>query len=126
MSEESKKDQAPQGFRFAAVSAGIRKGGSPDLGLIVSDRPASAAAVFTTNRVVAAPVVLSQANLRASGGVAQAIVVNAGNANCAVPNGMIVAQRTTSAAARQLGLATKHVLVASTGVIGVPMDSERI
>ena len=73
------------GFRFAATFAGIRKVIKIDLALIVSDTPAAAAAVFTQNRVVAAPVELSRANLkkpRAEGRV-RAILVNAGNANCA-------------------------------------------
>src|SRR5689334_23312951 len=94
--------QAPQGYVFAACAAGIRKTGGDDLALIVSDRPASAAAVFTTNRVVAAPVVMSREHLRASRGRARAIVVNAGNANCATPNGRRVSDLTAKAAAQLL------------------------
>jgi glutamate N-acetyltransferase/amino-acid N-acetyltransferase len=118
--------ESPEGFRFAAVSAGIRKGGSADLGLIVSERAASAAAVFTTNRVAAAPVLLSKRHLAASRGLARAIVVNAGNANCATPNGIRVAERTAAHAARLLGIARRQVLVASTGVIGIPLDEKAI
>lgn len=118
--------QAPKGYLYAAGSAGIRKGGANDLGVIVSQQAASAAGVFTTNRVVAAPLVLSQAHLKASKGIARAIVVNAGNANCATPNGPRVAERTASAAAEQLDIEARHVLVASTGVIGVALDEERI
>jgi glutamate N-acetyltransferase/amino-acid N-acetyltransferase len=118
--------EAPRGFLFAAVSAGIRKAGGDDLGLIVSEPPASAAGVFTTNRVMAAPVVLSRQHLAASQGRARAIVVNAGNANCATPNGLRVARRAAEAAARQLQIPRQQVLVASTGVIGLPLDEERI
>ena len=69
------------GFRFAGVTAGIKASGKPDLALLACDRPAAAAAVFTRNRVVAAPVLLSRERLR--GGVCQAIVVNSGNASYA-------------------------------------------
>lgn len=118
--------EAPQGFRFAGIAAGIRKTGGADLALIVSDRPAAAAAVFTTNRAAAAPVLFSRANLRANRGIARAIVANAGNANCATPNGPLVAARTVEAAAGLLGIRPRHVLVASTGVIGLPLDEQRI
>ncbi len=67
----------PLGYRYSALYAGIRKAAKPDLALIVSDTPASAAAVFTTNRVQAAPVKLSRENLAQSGGVARAVLVNA-------------------------------------------------
>jgi len=112
---------APKGFRFAAVEAGLRKAGGPDVALIVSDAPASAAATFTSNLVKAAPVVLSAAHLRRTRGRARAIVVNAGNANCATPGGMQVATSTAQALAALLRTKTEQVLVASTGVIGVPL-----
>ena len=73
----------PLGFKYATAYAGIRKQEKDDLALIVSGVPAAAAAVFTTNRVQAAPVKLARANMRASKGVCGAILVNAGNANCA-------------------------------------------
>ena len=73
----------PHGFRFAATACGLKKTGALDLALISSDTLASAAAVFTQNLVVAAPVLISKANLRASKGRMRAVVVNAGNANCA-------------------------------------------
>ena len=93
----------PQGFRYAAVYAGIRKVAKDDLALIVSDTPAVAAAVFTQNRVVAAPVVLARKNLAASRGKASAILVNAGNANCATRTGDQVALATVRATAKALG-----------------------
>jgi glutamate N-acetyltransferase / amino-acid N-acetyltransferase len=116
----------PQGFRYAAVYAGLRKVAKDDLALIVSDTPAVAAAVFTQNRVVAAPVVLARKNLAASRGKASAILVNAGNANCATRTGDQVALATVRAAAKALGVKPEYVLPASTGVIGVEMDGGKI
>jgi len=82
----------PLGFRYAATYAGIRKVEKDDLALIVSDTPASAAAVFTRNRVVAGPVTVARRNLRASKGRRmQAILANAGNANCATATAEAVA-----------------------------------
>ena len=116
----------PQGFRYAAAYSGLRKIKKDDLALIVSDTPAVAAAVFTQNRVVAAPVVLARKNLRASRGKACAILVNAGNANCATRTGDKVAQATVSAAAKALGIKPEYILPASTGVIGVEMDGAKV
>ncbi len=116
----------PNGFRFAAGSAGIRKSGAPDVGLIVSDVPAAAAAVFTTNRVVAAPVVLSREHLKSTRGRARAIIVNAGNANCGTPDGLRVSRATALAVSRAVRCPPAEVLVASTGVIGVPMDEQAV
>ncbi len=116
----------PLGFRFAAAYAGLRKIEKDDLALIVSDTPAAAAAVFTQNRVAAAPVVLARKNLKASRGRALAIMVNAGNANCATRTGDKVAQATVSAAAKALGVKPEYILPASTGVIGVEMDGGKI
>ena len=116
----------PLGFRYAAAYAGIRKVAKPDLALIVSDIPAVAAAVFTQNRVVAAPVTLARKNLKASRGEATAILVNAGNANCATRTGDKVALDTVRAAAKVLGVKPEQILPASTGVIGVEMEGDRI
>lgn len=116
----------PQGFRYAAVYSGLRKVAKDDLALIVSDTAAIAAAVFTQNRVVAAPVVLARKNLAASRGKASAILVNAGNANCATRTGDQVASATVRATAKALGVKPEAVLPASTGVIGVEMDGSKI
>jgi glutamate N-acetyltransferase/amino-acid N-acetyltransferase len=116
----------PLGYRFAATYAGIRKDSREDLGLIVSDQPASAAAVFTTNRVQAAPVRLARQHLRASRGRVSAILVNAGNANCATRNGDEVALASCRAVAKQLKVPVAQVIPASTGVIGVEMDPSLI
>lgn len=114
-----------KGFQFAAVEAAIKKPGRLDLALIYSDVPARIAAVFTTNKVKAAPVLLDEE--RAKSGAAQAIVVNSGNANaCTGAQGMTDALATSALVANGLGIAPEAVLVASTGVIGVPLPMERL
>jgi len=116
----------PLGFRYAATYAGIRKVAKDDLALIVSDTPASAAAVFTQNQVVAAPVMLARTNLKATRGKARAWLINAGNANCATRTGDAVAATCVTAAAKALGTKPTEVLPASTGVIGVEMDAKKV
>ena len=116
----------PLGFRYSALYAGIRKAQKDDLSLIVSDVPAAAAGVFTQNKAKAAPVILSQENLAATGGVARAILTNAGNANCATRTGMKVALSTSKAVAKALKVPANQVLPASTGVIGVELDASKI
>lgn len=116
----------PAGFRYSALYAGIRKVEKNDLALIAADRPASAAAVFTTNRVAAAPVRLGRAHLAASGGRVRAVLINAGNANCATRTGERVARATARAAARALRCPTEQVIPSSTGVIGVELDPKLI
>ncbi len=109
-----------QGFSAAAAAAGIRHANRLDIGLIVSEVPAVAAGVFTTNRVKAAPVRLSMERLRS--GQAQAILVNSGNANaCTGPEGMASARESSALAAQALGIGEHLVQVASTGVIGQPL-----
>jgi glutamate N-acetyltransferase/amino-acid N-acetyltransferase len=117
---------APQGFRSAGVSCGIKAKGL-DLALIVSDAPATAAGVFTTNLAQAAPILVSRHQLESSGGRAVAIVVNSGCANaCTGADGLADAwdmvQRTTDA----LRCDHNQVLVASTGVIGVKLDMAKV
>jgi glutamate N-acetyltransferase/amino-acid N-acetyltransferase len=117
----------PRGFRFAATACGLKKTGALDLAILSSDVPASAAAVFTQNLVVAAPVLISKQNLRASKGRMRAVVVNAGNANCATgAAGHSAAERTVAEAAKRLGCAPQEMFVCSTGVIGVPLPLEKI
>ena len=116
----------PQGFRAAGVRAGIKARGL-DLALLVSDRPATAAAVFTTNRAQAAPVVVSRDHLQRSGGIARAIVVNSGCANaCTGDAGLQVARDMAADTARLVACPVEHVLVSSTGVIGVALDIDKI
>ncbi len=114
----------PLGYRYAAAYAGIRKTQKEDVGLIVSDKPASAAAVFTTNMVQAAPVRLARKHLKSSKGKVSAVLVNAGNANCATQTGDGVARASTKAVAKSLDTKEKYVLPASTGVIGVDLDAK--
>jgi len=116
----------PLGFKYATAYAGIRKQQKDDLALIVSAVPAAAAAVFTTNKVQAAPVKLARANMRLSKGVCGAILINSGNANCATRNGDRVAANTTKALAKLLKLQPTQVLPASTGVIGVELEEDLI
>ncbi len=104
----------PLGYAYAATYAGIRQVEKDDLALIVTGLPASAAAVFTQNRVQAAPVKLCRRHLKLSGGLVGAILVNAGNANCATRTGDAVAlatcqgSRETPAAAGLAGAAGLH------------------
>jgi glutamate N-acetyltransferase / amino-acid N-acetyltransferase len=115
---------APRGFRAAAVAAGIKKD-APDLALLVADWGCAAAAVFTTNRAQAAPVVVSREHL--AGGRARAVVVNSGCANAATgEQGLSDAREMAAAAARELGCRPAEVVVASTGVIGVPLPIEKV
>lgn len=124
---------APRGFRAAGVACGIKRrnpslpAAALDLALIVADAPSAAAAVFTTNKAVAAPVVVSREHLRRSGGVVSAIVVNSGCANaCTGEAGLAVAREMAAAAAAAAGCQPDQVLVSSTGVIGVPLDIAKV
>ncbi len=119
----------PRGFRAAAVAAGIKKAaGALDLALIVSDAvKTTAAGLFTTNRAAAAPVILCRQHLAAGRGRARAIIVNSGNANaCTGRAGARTAKATARAVAKLFGLSAHQVLVASTGVIGIPLRLDLI
>jgi len=116
----------PLGYAYSATYAGIRNVEKDDLALIVSALPANAAGVFTQNRVQAAPVRLCRRHLKVSGGLAGAVLVNAGNANCATRTGDAVALSTAKAVGRLLRLPVSQVLPASTGVIGVELDGRKI
>ena len=119
---------APDGFRTAGVACGIKRtDGALDLALLVADNLATAAGVFTTNKAVAAPVVLCREHLAITQGRVAAIVVNSGCANaCTGPNGLVVARSSAEAVAAGLGCNPEHVLVASTGVIGVQLDLGKV
>jgi glutamate N-acetyltransferase / amino-acid N-acetyltransferase len=116
----------PLGYRYAATYAGIRKNKKDDLGLIVSDTPASAAAVFTQNRVQAASVRIARFHLEQSRGLVSAVLINAGNANCATRTGDRVALACCDAVGKQLRVPVKQVFPASTGVIGVELETRLI
>ncbi|HEV2718505.1 MAG TPA: bifunctional glutamate N-acetyltransferase/amino-acid acetyltransferase ArgJ [Thermoanaerobaculia bacterium] len=116
----------PKGFLASGVRAGIRKK-RPDLGLIVIPDGASAAAVFTKNLFQAAPVVLSKAALKKSGGHVKAVVVNAGCANAVTGKpGMDAAKRSRARAAELLRCTPDEVFVSSTGVIGVVLPDKKL
>ena len=116
----------PQGFSFSAARAGIKASGRLDLGLVEAAPGTTAAAVFTENRVVAAPVKVGR-TLIASRGRVRAVIVNSGNANCATGNHAYVAcQQICRAAGRTLGLPSGEVFPSSTGIIGVPLPTEKI
>lgn len=113
---------APAGVRAAGVACGIKPAGL-DLALVATDGPASAAGLFTTNRAVAAPVVVSREHLAATGGHARAIVANSGCANaCTGHQGLQAARLMAAETARALECEAEEILVASTGVIGVALD----
>jgi glutamate N-acetyltransferase / amino-acid N-acetyltransferase len=114
------------GFRFAAVAAGIKKNGKPDLGLVLADGGAVGAGVFTRNLVRAAPVDVAAERLRVARSV-HAILVNSGCANaCTGRAGLDATLLSTRAIAEALVLDESAVLPASTGVIGVTLPHERV
>ena len=112
---------AAKGFKANGVHCGIRKNRSKrDLALIYSTVPASAAAVYTTNLVKGAPLTVTKRHLE--NGIAQAIICNSGNANTCNADGIDVAETMSRLVADELGIAADDVVVASTGVIGQPLD----
>jgi glutamate N-acetyltransferase/amino-acid N-acetyltransferase len=115
------------GFSVAIGEARIRESGGPDVVLLASDRPASVAATFTTNRLRAAPVVVAEESLRATGGTARALVVNAGCANAGTgAPGIDDARAVVAAVAARIGCPPEEVLPASTGLIGSRLPVEMI
>jgi glutamate N-acetyltransferase/amino-acid N-acetyltransferase len=132
------KVRLPKGFSFSAIAAGIKVSGRPDLALVevwgratspiqVERSSAAAAAMFTTNRVVAAPVEVGRASLRATGGRVRALVVNSGNANCATgPAGIQACERVCREAGELFGASANEIFPSSTGIIGVQLPAEKI
>lgn len=121
---------AAKGFKANGVYCGIKKSDSPthknDLGMIVSDAPCAAAAVYTTNKVKGAPIIITQKNLKKSKGTAKAVIVNSKNANTCNADGESKAQMMCDLAAKALGIKSEEVIVASTGVIGQILPIEPI
>ena len=116
---------APRGFSAAGIHCGIRKNkNNKDLALIYSLVPCKTAALYTSNKVKAAPLYVTMNHLK--DGIAQAVIVNSGNANACAPKGEENAVRMTVAASKALGIPRENIVVASTGVIGVPLDIEAI
>ncbi len=117
----------PVGFRFGAGKGGLKKSGRTDFALIVADAPASAAAMFTSNRVTAAPLAVDKDHLRSTGGHVRVAAINAGNANCAAGQaGLDAARATCAAVAAQIGCKAEEVFPSSTGIIGVPLPAEKL
>src|SRR5262245_30227994 len=116
-----------KGFKMSAVAAGIKKAGALDLALLYSETQATAAAVFTQNTFIAAPLVVSKKHLLETGHRVRAIIVNSGNANAATgAAGILGATETAESLASHIGCNTNEVIVSSTGVIGRPLPVDKI
>ncbi len=117
----------PRGFRWSAVKAGIKTSGRTDVALAVADQPAAAATLFTANQVKAAPLQVDADHLFATGGFVRAVLVNAGNANCATgEHGLAAAHESCAQLASALGITPEEVFPSSTGIIGVPLPVEKL
>jgi len=116
---------APKGFLANGLSAGIKRSGKPDLGIIVSEHPSVTVGVFTKSSIKAAPLLVSMKHIKK--GRIQAVLVNSGNANCYTGEvGLKYAQKSTKLVAELLGVGPADVLVASTGIIGKPLPFNKI
>src|SRR5947209_5042032 len=117
----------PEGFKFSSAKAGIKTSGKPDLALILVEPKTSAAALFTKNLVIAAPVEVGRTSLTRSHGRIRAVIVNSGNANCATGRpGIRDCKRVCAEGASLLNLKLTEVFPSSTGIIGVPLPVEKI
>jgi glutamate N-acetyltransferase / amino-acid N-acetyltransferase len=118
--------ELPRGFQWGAVKAGIKASGNLDVAAAVAQTGSVGAAMYTTNVVVAAPVTVGRRHLLATGGRVGAVLVNAGNANCATGQaGIDACVRTCAAAAESFGCIFDEVFPSSTGIIGVPFPAEK-
>ena len=117
----------PKGFKFSAIAAGIKVSGRLDLALVEATASTTAAALFTKNRVVAAPLEFGRQSLARTKGRVRAVVVNSGNANCATGKaGLQACQLVCREAAHLLGVHTEEVFPSSTGIIGVPLPAQKV
>jgi glutamate N-acetyltransferase / amino-acid N-acetyltransferase len=117
----------PRGFLWGAVRAGIKTSGRADLSAIIAPETATAAALYTTNKIQAAPLILDRRNLTASGNRVHAVLINAGNANCATGEaGITAAEQCCEAAAGVFGCTPEAIFPSSTGIIGVPLPVEKV
>ena len=117
----------PKGFKFSAVTAGIKASGKSDLALILAEPGSTAAAMFTRNLVVAAPVQVGRVAIAATRGRVRGVIVNSGNANCATgPAGIRACRSVSAQTAKLLNTTPSHVFSSSTGIIGVPLPIEKI
>lgn len=123
----SLSSKLPLGFRWSSVKAGIKASGKPDVALAVCDGGATAAAMFTSNQVVAAPVTVGRRHLTLTGGRVTAVLVNAGNANCATGEpGIVACRKSCIAVAEAFGCVFDEIFPSSTGIIGVPLPVEKL
>jgi len=121
------KIHLPKGFSFSALAAGIKASGRLDLALVEAVPGTTAAALFTKNLVVAAPVEVGRAHLLKTRGRIRAVIVNSGNANCATGKaGLRACEQVCQKVAKNLGIHPQEVFPSSTGIIGVPLPTERI
>jgi glutamate N-acetyltransferase / amino-acid N-acetyltransferase len=117
----------PAGFRWGSTTAGIKASGRPDVAFAEAPLGAVAAAMFTRNQVCAAPVVIGREHLKKTKGQVRAVIVNAGNANCATgKQGILAARDVCSAVGKNLEAAPEFVFPSSTGIIGVPLPAEKL
>lgn len=117
----------PKGFQFSATTAGIKASGKPDLAFILASPSSRGAALFTKNRIVAAPVEVGRSHLARNAGRLRAVVVNSGNANCATgAQGVRDCKKVCLEIARLLKVQDAQILPSSTGIIGVPLPTEKI
>jgi ArgJ family len=120
-------DQVPRGFSFAAVRAGLKASGKPDLACALAEQPAVASAMFTSNKVIAAPLIVGQRHLEHSKHRLRVALINAGNANCATGEaGILAAQQCCAVAGEIFGCDPHTVFPSSTGIIGVPLPVEKV
>jgi glutamate N-acetyltransferase / amino-acid N-acetyltransferase len=125
--ETVKLEGLPKGFAWGAVKAGIKASGKLDLAAAVAAKGTNGVAMFTKNQVVAAPVTVGRRHLAATGGRVSAVLVNAGNANCATGQpGIDACVQTCAAAAESFGCIFDEVFPSSTGIIGVPFPGEKV
>jgi glutamate N-acetyltransferase/amino-acid N-acetyltransferase len=118
---------SPRGFLWGAVRAGIKPSGRADLSAIIAPQSATAAALFTTNKIQAAPLLIDRRHLAANGGRIHTVLINAGNANCATGDvGITAAEQCCDAAAQAFECAPQAVFPSSTGIIGVPLPVEKV
>ncbi len=117
----------PRGFLWGAVRAGIKPSGRADLSAIVAPGTATAAALYTTNKIQAAPLLIDRRHLAANAGRIHTVLINAGNANCATGDaGITAAEQCCAAAAEAFGCDPQAVFPSSTGIIGVPLPVEKV
>jgi glutamate N-acetyltransferase/amino-acid N-acetyltransferase len=120
-------DLLPGGFRWAATKAGIKASGNLDLALAIAPGGAAAAVMYTKNQVVAAPVTVGREHMTHTKGRVHAVLVNAGNANCATgAPGIAACKNSCDAAAAALGCTPQEIFPSSTGIIGVPLPAEKL